>query len=107
MLISPDLLTRAVECQERIGLNRSFDLGVAPLVVPVKKIRVRRWELIRLRSYLSVTLCVVAITNAKQAAMFGPCLVEHSIIIRVGRTVGDTMLENVKVDPRTTLVGQS
>jgi len=80
---------------------------MAPVIIPVKKIRIARRELIRFRSYLSMTLYVVAITYAKQAAMFGPRLVEHSIVIRVGRTVGDTMLENVKVDPRAPVGDQS
>ena len=54
-----------------------------------------------------MTLRVVTVTYAEQAAMFRSCLVEHAIVVGVGRTVGDTMLENVMVDSRTPLVEES
>src|ERR1700722_4560422 len=78
-------------------MNCSFDLGAAPVFIPLEEVCVLQRNLIGFRSYFALTLRIMTIPYAKQAAMFGPGLVEHSIVIWVWRTICHTVLKDVEV----------
>src|SRR5207302_4338236 len=100
MLIFPKMLARAHQGQEGIFRSSARERR-APIPIPSQQAAIVLREVYGIRrDFGAFTRWVIGISLAEEAAPSRPSLQQHSIPGRVGRPIGNAVLNDMDVQPR-------
>src|SRR5690349_10788290 len=93
------MFSRAIESKQRVILNRMLCGIRAPAYVPREKpLEPVSGKLLRFGKYLSaLSSGMVSVAKPENTPSPGSRLIQHSVSPRVGRSIGDAVLDNVHV----------